>query len=109
MNKDLIKIVESVLREHEDARDSDIYLIKYVWLKQLDQDGNGAFEISFDNLFSFLVTGDISLPESISRARRRLQEQIPETRGYAFQDRHSKRPEFNAFLKDARKRRRLFL
>lgn len=88
--KDYMSIVEKVLREHSVTRDDDFKL--YVWACQImnpeimrEEFGKALWHHSENGLPSY---------ESITRARRKLQEQNPELRGKKYLKRQGMQDEY---------------
>ena len=90
MIKDYLKLVEKILREHPETRDDDMRL--YVWIC------HETCPASMIQQFSKVMWyhSDYGLPsyESITRARRKLQEQHPELRGKKYEKRQGKQAEY---------------
>jgi len=88
--KDITTIVEQVLRDHEDARDSDFRAIGWV-IKITRPD---LMPMSFSAvLWNHKALGLPSF-ESITRARRKLQHDKPELRGKVYEKRLAKQTEY---------------
>ena len=89
--------VKSTLMKYPNTKDCDPYLLYYIWESEL-KDINLAYSLNIDNipLTTFLrlwKDKKISHPSAIMRARRKLQEKYPETRGDVWKQRHSKQIE----------------
>lgn len=80
--KELIPKVYSVLKHYPQARDDDRLLLIQVWSKESNADKVSDF-------FNELREGRISLPDTLTRIRRKLQEEHEELRGEKWQSRHS--------------------
>ena len=86
--------VERVLLKHGSTRDCDPYLLYYIWeseLKDVDYDSDYPIDIDSINLVTFLKLWKdkkISHPSAIMRARRKIQEHNPKTRGEVWDKRH---------------------
>ena len=77
-------LVISILKQDTASRDDDNILCTLVWQKQ------GAKEfMCFDSFRKKLITAKFSLPESITRCRRALQEKHTELRGDLYAARHA--------------------
>tara|TARA_Y100000593_G_scaffold94819_1_gene196390 strand:+ start:2404 stop:2724 length:321 start_codon:yes stop_codon:yes gene_type:complete len=86
--------VKHILTKHKNTRDCDPYLLYYIWESEL-KDINYKYSLNIDNipLTTFLrLWRDkvISHPSAIMRARRKVQENYPETRGTVWDKRHKK-------------------
>ena len=86
--------VKSTLIKYKNTRDCDPYLLYYIWESEL-KDINYDYSLNIDNipLTTFLRLWKdkiISHPSAIMRARRKVQEKHPETRGEVWEKRHEK-------------------
>tara|TARA_R100001510_G_C7489962_1_gene98211 strand:+ start:203 stop:562 length:360 start_codon:yes stop_codon:yes gene_type:complete len=87
MIKDKAKRVEDILRKYPQSRDNDLDLIaRYWYLEMRESDMNDDQIKAFCQL---VKSGLISLPDTITRARRKIQEEIPALRGDKYNKRHS--------------------
>ena len=88
------KKVAEILTLKSKARDSDFYLMYWVWKNEfyaLNKD-NGI-TMDFDktnivNILTLLKDRKLSHPSGIMRARRKLQEEVPSLRGEIWELRH---------------------
>ena len=90
------KLIKSFLEKgglNKSFRDNDNKLIAVVWNKLLKEMDIDSKEISGWTLLTHLSKGDLPTPESITRCRRKLQEEIPELRGLTWTKRHKKQTE----------------
>ena len=84
--KNMLDKVVNLLTEHPSLRDSDERLTANIWYnhtKNID-------EIDAITLLSRFAEGKLPSYESISRCRRKIQEEKPELRGKKWAKRHSK-------------------
>ena len=86
--------VKSTLITHKNTRDCDPYLLYYIWESEL-KDINYDYSLNIDSipLTTFLRLWKekvISHPSAIMRARRKVQENHPKTRGSVWEKRHKK-------------------
>ena len=77
-----------------ETRDSDFYLMYWVWQDEFEALEITDIELNFDkvnilNLLSLLKDRQLSHPSGIMRARRKLQEEFPKLRGKVWEARHS--------------------
>ena len=79
-------IVEALLQEKPYLRDNDEKLIAEVWHKESAK--IRALDGSVSDFLRDLWNGKLTRPESITRARRKLQEERPELRGDKWRKRH---------------------
>ena len=84
--KNMLDKVVNLLTKHPSLRDSDERLTANIWYnhtKNID-------EIDSITLLSRFAEGKLPSYESISRCRRKIQEEKPELRGKKWAKRHSK-------------------
>lgn len=75
--------VYSVLTDFPESRDDDKVLLSNIWVRELvDQAGN------IKDFFTEFLSGRLSNPESVTRVRRKLQEQHEKLRGEKWDARH---------------------
>lgn len=87
---DIMAQVEKIMREHPEARDDDFKL--YGWAcKESDV---RVMQLTFTQVLWNASKLNIPSYESVTRARRKLQEQHPELRGKKYQTRQSKQSEY---------------
>ena len=95
MIKEKIKTVEKILREIATTRDNDQELIAKYWhdeLREMKFDQGTDFILTHReiNLFYKVIeSGILSQPDTITRARRKVQEEVPSLRGDKYHKRHS--------------------
>ena len=89
-NKKIFKLIDEVelfLRNHKVLRDSDERLMANIWAKYI-----GTDSIKFLNaadILKMLAKDELPSYESISRCRRKLQEEFSTLRGYKWVKRHA--------------------
>ena len=84
----LIDEVELFLKNHKVLRDSDERLMANIWAKHI---GIDSLEyLNATDILKMLSTGKLPSYESISRCRRKLQEEIPSLRGQQWLARQEK-------------------
>ena len=98
-NKNLIKSLLATGGKDKIFRDNDNKLIAIVWHKLLGDNGIDTKSITGWTLLTHLSKGDLPAPESITRCRRKLQEEIPALRGTTWEKRHKKQDEVKQELK----------
>lgn len=74
--------VYSILTDLPDSRDDDRILLSNIWLKESEGLDNKDF-------FHHFLKGNLSNPETITRIRRKLQEQHVQLRGEKWDVRHN--------------------
>ena len=86
--------VEKILIKIPHCRDCDPYLIYEVWAGEMHlKCGEDINQISLLDTLSLWKNKKISHPSAIMRARRKVQEQNPETRGKVWEQRHEQQRE----------------
>ena len=88
------KKVAEILTLKPETRDSDFYLMYWVWKQEFDLLDLSDVKLEFDkinivNLLSLLKDRQLSHPSGIMRARRKLQEEYPKLRGDIWKERHA--------------------
>ena len=78
-------IVLKVLKESEKARNNDAVLRAKVWAEQNPRCRDYSFPAP--ELLEEMIKENLANPESIRRARQKLQEQHPELRGLTYKER----------------------
>jgi hypothetical protein len=82
------QLIIKLLTKHEHLRDNDTALIANIWYREFD-----AEQKTYDFLKAF-ADGKLTNPESIRRARQKVQEEMPELRGKSYQIRHKEEKNF---------------
>lgn len=85
MISEKMDMVKKILENSKIARDSDCLLLTKVWSHESNEYDSDEPRSHF---FYDLVSGKYSTPETITRARRKLQEMYPELRGERYKKRH---------------------
>lgn len=81
--KRVAPVVLQILKDDPGSRDSDKRLMSFVWEKEQRDRGFDPARTT-----QHLRDGIISNPESITRSRRKAQEEFPEVRGEKYYKRH---------------------
>lgn len=90
----LVRIIVNILKENEDARNSDILLFGYVWERQ------GLNEhIEFPDFFVELLEDRYSSPDLIAQIRWKLQNDYKELRGSEYNEIKLKEKEIRKLIK----------
>ena len=84
--KNMLDKVINLLTKHPSLRDSDERLTANIWYNNI----KNVKEINAITLLSRFAEGKLPSYESISRCRRKIQEEKPELRGKKWAKRHSK-------------------
>ena len=83
-------IVKAMLAEYPHLRDDDQKLMANIWYKHICDDYmDDAGALSAFDLLQMLSDGKFPSYESISRCRRKLQEEYPDLRGDKYEERHA--------------------
>ena len=86
--------VKRVLTTNAHCRDSDVYLVYEIWSQEimdnpkLIDDQSQINQINMIDMFKMWKDKLISHPSAIMRARRKVQEEHPNTRGKVWAERH---------------------
>lgn len=80
----ILPLVKSVLTDIPACRDNDAKLMWNVWFKQLPN----IKERSVEEIAALHIKGKLGSWESITRCRRKLQEEYPHLRGDKYEKRH---------------------
>ena len=88
------KKAAEILTLKPETRDSDFYLMYWVWKDEFHSLDLTDVKLDFDkiniiNLLSLLKDRKLSHPSGIMRARRKLQEEYPQLRGEIWKMRHA--------------------
>lgn len=75
------KTVEDLLEKYKSLRDSDRKLVVNVWGSELESLGIDPDKITGRQLLTIIGDGKLSSGESVTRARRKAEEDKPELRG----------------------------
>ena len=100
MKQKMLNILPSVKRlltQVPRLRDSDEKLMATVWFKHIGEDK--VNNLTAINLLQKLADRELPSYESISRCRRKIQEEIPELRGEKWKERHDAEEAVKAEIK----------
>ncbi len=99
--KKIESVVKKLLERDRTYSDSDSRLCCKVWLDELTVRGVDAKEFSVYDFFLLLFKNEITTAGSITRARRKLEENFPALRGITYNERHKIRePEVKEELRE---------
>ena len=96
--------VKRVLTENIHTRNSDVYLVYEIWSQEimdnpkLVDDQNQINQIHMIDMFKMWKDKLISHPSAIMRARRKVQEEHPHTRGKVWEERHNQQKQIKQDL-----------
>ena len=85
--------IKHILLTKRHCRDNDVYLIYEVWAKELSKYNLDIKNMHLVPTLKMWVNKQISHPSAIMRARRKMQETYPETRGNLWEERHKQQRE----------------
>jgi hypothetical protein len=85
--KELCEKVVTLLRSHSHLRDSDKRLVANIWVLEVTSIYKKPIEnISSLEFLNCVAEGKLTNYDSISRARRKVQEQYPDLRGTKYKE-----------------------
>jgi len=87
-------LVAEILKKDVEARDDDNVLLVRVWQRLGIKDNTSFKKFKFN-----LIMGKLSLPESVMRSRRALQEKYPSLRGELYEPRKKAEKAMNKQMK----------
>ena len=91
--KDLQNVVKELLTQHPTYRDNDRKLVAHIWMKQV----GGVQNMRAYNLYDFMrdwIDDDaIIMPDTITRARRKVQQDNSHLRGESYVQRQNEEKE----------------
>ena len=94
--KNMLDKVINLLTKHPSLRDSDERLAANIWYNNI----KNVNEIDAITLLSRFAEGKLPSYESISRCRRKIQEEKPELRGKKWAKRHAKQKVIKEQIKE---------
>jgi hypothetical protein len=80
--------VKHILLTKRHCRDNDVYLIYEIWAKELAKYNMDIKNMHLMPTLKMWSRKEISHPSAIMRARRKVQEDHPDTRGSVWEERH---------------------
>ena len=80
--------IKDILLSKTHCRDSDVYLIYEIWKNELAEYNLNIKNMHLVPVLKMWEKREISHPSAIMRARRKVQEDNPETRGSKWEERH---------------------
>lgn len=82
-------IVLNLLKADEKYRNSDNKLVVRIWYDEMYKIGKNPKSLSFTDFLTFYRDEKLTSADSITRARRKVQEEHPELRGYKYNHRQA--------------------
>lgn len=96
--KQHLELVENLLENNPELRDSDLRLVANIWWMTLNSTLKHKFQVyeldALKILLDLYASGDLPNEQSIRRVRRKLQEENPGLRGKVYKLRHQKESEY---------------
>ena len=80
--------IKHILLTKRHCRDDDVYLIYKIWGNELSKLNLDIRNMHLVPTLKMWANKQISHPSGIMRARRKVQEEYPETRGQVWEERH---------------------
>ena len=80
-------IIKALLTQYTDLRDSDDMLVAWIWKTQVDK--MNYPQLSADKFLQMMAKGMFPSSETITRTRRKVQEENPELRGKKYNQRQA--------------------
>ena len=84
------KKVEDILRRYPQAKDNDNILVALYWWEELENNPHQIDREKFKYFLQYFREGNVTMPETITRARRKLQNDKKTLRGDKYNARHAK-------------------
>ena len=94
MNKTLLKTIRTILDEEPETRDNERLLHSTVWWGEIQKLFPTQAEAACQDFLSVYNDGHLTPPSTISRARRKLQEEDKTLRGKAWYKRKGRAEQF---------------
>ena len=94
MNKTLLKTIRTILHEEVETRDNERLLHSYVWWNEIKELYPTQAKAACQDFLRIYNDGRLTSPSSISRARRKLQEEDKTLRGEKWYKRKGRAEEF---------------
>lgn len=85
--KGIKKHVYLLITNHEKARNSDEWLESAIWADEVKRMQKSVRTMSAFDFLKLQIDGKLTSSSSIRRARRKLNEELPETRGESYNNR----------------------
>ena len=80
--------IKHILLTKRHCRDNDVYLIYEIWAEELAKYNMNIKNMHLVPTLQMWSRKEISHPSAIMRARRKVQEEYPDTRGSVYEERH---------------------
>tara|TARA_Y100000593_G_scaffold718_1_gene1328 strand:- start:8160 stop:8486 length:327 start_codon:yes stop_codon:yes gene_type:complete len=96
-------LAQDMLMKKKSLRDDDNRLVANIWYQWIGP--NNVKNMSASKLLEWIANSNLPSFESISRARRKLQEQNPELRGDSWEKRHKEAVKYRKTIRTLNLRR----
>lgn len=90
INNQIKSKVIDILKTYEECRDSDERLTAYFWFKEIKSKGTNPKEVNLIDFLGFYAERKLTSSDSITRCRRKIQEENPSLRGKKYYLRQNK-------------------
>ena len=90
--------IKHILLTKRHCRDNDVYLIYEIWAEELAKYNLNIKNMHLMPVLKMWAKKEISHPSAIMRARRKVQEEHPETRGKVWEERHKQQKQIKKDL-----------
>ena len=95
------ELITKLLTARPDLRDNDSPLIAEIWEKEIAKLENFEYDsLSAKDLLCIISCDTLTSAESITRCRRKIQQENPSLRGQKYKARHKEQIEVKQELKD---------
>jgi hypothetical protein len=89
MKMDIKKTVIELLTQYSDFKDNDQQLVAWFWKLEMEAHGYPASSTPTQTFFKLMAFGKLTSSDTITRMRRRVQEEFVELRGEKYSKRQS--------------------
>ncbi len=87
--KDMQVVVKELLEKYPTYRDNDRKLVAHVWMMQVGGERNMANIDLYSFMLQWVDNDDIVMPDTVTRARRKIQQEYAHLRGKTYSKRHA--------------------
>jgi hypothetical protein len=90
MKTDIKDTVKALMMQYTDFKDNDNQLVAWFWKLEMEKMGYPSSNTPTSNFLKLMAWGKFTSSETITRVRRKLQEEFPELRGKNYDERQAK-------------------
>lgn len=94
------KEIHQLLKDYPKLRDSDLSLVAQVWNDEMWYAGHDVNRMRATEFIDRVFLGEVTPPETITRIRRKLQQENPELRGEKYKKRHAAQEDVKEELRE---------